>query len=187
MTTRRCSRGWSPTATSQSLQLRRIAPTVVDLHARRWRGCSRCCAHAGYAPAAEAADGAVITLGVRAAARAVPPAGPRHPAAERRWSPAPHLAELVRRIRSGDTLTELSHRVQPIVQQVPGVTSATTMALLRQAIREGRRVLLGSRRTGRHRVAAHDPADLAGRRLRAWARIGDASGCSPSRCTGSPR
>jgi predicted DNA-binding transcriptional regulator YafY len=30
------------------------------------------------------------------------------------------------------------------VQQVPGVTSATTMALLRQAIREGRRVLLGS-------------------------------------------
>src|SRR5205807_1528017 len=53
------------------------------------------------------------------------------------------LEELVRRVRAGDTLTELSRRVQPIVQNVPGVTSATTMALLRQAIREGRRVLLG--------------------------------------------
>jgi predicted DNA-binding transcriptional regulator YafY len=57
---------------------------------------------------------------------------------------AAQLTELVRRIRSGDTLTELSRRVQPVVQQVPGVTSASTMALLRQAIREGRRVLLGS-------------------------------------------
>jgi predicted DNA-binding transcriptional regulator YafY len=50
---------------------------------------------------------------------------------------------VVRRIRSGESLTTLSRRIQPIAQQVPGVTSAATMALLRQAIRDGQRVMLG--------------------------------------------
>jgi predicted DNA-binding transcriptional regulator YafY len=57
--------------------------------------------------------------------------------------PGSHLGELVKRVRSGDTLTEISRRVVPIAQQVPGVTSAATMGMLREAIREGRRVLLG--------------------------------------------
>ena len=56
---------------------------------------------------------------------------------------AAHLGELVKRVRSGDALTEISRRVAPIAQQVPGVTSAATMGMLREAIREGRRVLLG--------------------------------------------
>jgi predicted DNA-binding transcriptional regulator YafY len=97
---------------------------------------------AGYAPAAEAPDGAVIALGADPAR-----APARHPVRVIRprasLDSRADLDELVRRIRSGDTLTELSRRAQPIAHNVPGVTSATTMALLRQAIREGRRVLLG--------------------------------------------
>jgi hypothetical protein len=123
------------------LQLRRIAPGVVISTAPVARVLEVLRA-AGYAPAAEAADGEVIALGAdspRATARpAVRSIRPRSSIES-----GAHLTELVRRIRSGDTLTELSRRVQPVVQQVPGVTSATTMALLRQAIREGRRVLLG--------------------------------------------
>jgi hypothetical protein len=124
-----------------SLQLRRLAPTVVIATAPVAK-VLEVLRQAGYAPAAEAPDGAIITLGTEApratsrpAVRVIRPRSSLESAAA--------LNELVRRIRSGDTLTELSHRVQPIVQQVPGVTSATTMALLRQAIREGRRVLLG--------------------------------------------
>jgi hypothetical protein len=144
-----------------ALQLRRIAPTVVVSGvpvARLLEGLRQ----AGYAPAAEAPDGAVITVGAdvpRATARqSVRVIRPRTSTES-----GAHLAELVRRIRSGDALTELSHRIQPIAQQVPGVTSATTMALLRQAIREGRRVLLGSAEpdgtASRHTIL---PISLAG-------------------------
>ncbi len=124
-----------------SLQLRRLASTVVIASAPVAK-VLEVLRQAGYAPAAEAPDGAVITLSAQA-----PRATSRTPVRVIRprssLESASALTELVRRIRSGDTLTELSHRVQPIVQQVPGVTSATTMALLRQAIRDGRRVLLG--------------------------------------------
>jgi predicted DNA-binding transcriptional regulator YafY len=54
-----------------------------------------------------------------------------------------HLADMVRRLRSGDALTELSRRLPPVAAQVPGVTSAATMEILRKAVREARRVLLG--------------------------------------------
>jgi predicted DNA-binding transcriptional regulator YafY len=53
------------------------------------------------------------------------------------------LVELVRRIRSGDELAKLGARVHPIAAQVPGVTSAATMELLRQAVREDREIWLG--------------------------------------------
>ncbi|MCU1655606.1 MAG: hypothetical protein JWO57_262 [Pseudonocardiales bacterium] len=124
-----------------SLQLRRIAPGVVISIAPVARVLEVLRA-AGYAPAAEAPDGEVITLGADAPrAPSRPPVRAIRPRASVESNA--QLTELIRRIRSGDTLTELSRRVQPLVQQVPGVTSATTMALLRQAIREGRRVLLG--------------------------------------------
>jgi predicted DNA-binding transcriptional regulator YafY len=117
---------------------------------------------AGYAPAAEAPDGAVITVGADAP-RATARQSVRVIRPRTSTESGAHLAELVRRIRSGDALTELSHRIQPIAQQVPGVTSATTMALLRQAIREGRRVLLGSAEpdgtASRHTIL---PISLAG-------------------------
>jgi hypothetical protein len=143
------------------LHLRRISATVVVSAlpvARVLDGLRQ----AGYAPAAEGADGAVVALGAdnprapsRNAARVVRPRTSLESAAQ--------LKEMVRRIRSGDTLTELSSRVQPVVQQVPGVTSASTMALLRQAIREGRRVLLGAAEAdgtaSRHTIL---PISLAG-------------------------
>lgn len=125
-----------------TLGLRRIAPTVVVSTTPVPR-VLEVLRGAGYAPAAEGPDGAVITLG------AEPPRAPsRSPVRVIRPRQAlgdgAQVSELIRRIRSGDTITELSRQVRPVVQQVPGVTSATTMALLRQAIREGRRVLLGS-------------------------------------------
>jgi predicted DNA-binding transcriptional regulator YafY len=84
------------------------------------------------------------------------------------------VRELVRRVRSGDSLTELSRSVHPVVQQVPGVTSATTMALLRQAIREGRRVLIGSAdpdgTSSRHTIL---PISLAGGFVRGHGESGD--------------
>jgi hypothetical protein len=46
-------------------------------------------------------------------------------------------------MRSGDALTELSRRIPAVAAQVPGVTSAATMEMLRKAVREARRVLLG--------------------------------------------
>ncbi|MDP9116062.1 MAG: helicase-associated domain-containing protein, partial [Actinomycetota bacterium] len=124
-----------------SLQLRRLAPAIVVSTAPLAK-VLEFLRDAGYAPAAEAADGAVMTLGVEAP-RATSRTAVRVIRPRSSVESASQLAEVVRRIRSGDTLSELSQRVQPIIAQVPGVTSASTMALLRQAIRDGRRVLLG--------------------------------------------
>lgn len=125
----------------ESLQLRRLAPTVLISTAPPTRVLDELRA-AGYAPAGETADGAVVTLGAeppRAPSRA-PARGSRDRAGA---DPSAHLGELVRRIRSGDALSTLSQRVNPIAQQIPGVTSATTMGLLREAIRAGHRIWLG--------------------------------------------
>jgi hypothetical protein len=125
----------------ESLHLRRIAPSVVISTVAVTRVLEVLRA-AGYAPAAEAPGGEVITLGAD-----VPRAPSRTPVRVIRprasLESRADLDELVRRVRSGDSLSELSRRIQPIAQSVPGVTSATTMAVLRQAIREGRRVLIG--------------------------------------------
>lgn len=124
-----------------TLQLRRIAPTIVISPAPVARVLDVLRA-AGFAPAAEAADGEVIALGTelpRAPARPAIRAARSRPGVES----SAQLTELVKRVRSGDALTELSRRVPAVAQQVPGVTSASTMGMLRDAIREGRRVLLG--------------------------------------------
>jgi len=46
-------------------------------------------------------------------------------------------------MRSGDAITQVSNRVPSALSEVPGVTSATTMELLRRAVREDQLVLLG--------------------------------------------
>jgi antitoxin (DNA-binding transcriptional repressor) of toxin-antitoxin stability system len=124
-----------------ALQLRPIAPTVVIATVPVGR-VLEVLRDAGYAPAAETPGGDVITLGAapmraasRPSSRAIRPRSATDTGA--------HLAEVVRRIRSGESLSTISRRIQPIAQQVPGVTSAATMTLLRQAIRDGRRVMLG--------------------------------------------
>lgn len=142
-----------------ALQLRRIAPTVVISTAPVAQVLDVLRA-AGYAPAAESPDGEVIALG------AEPPRAPsRQPARviRSRADAVSDLAEVVKRVRSGDALTELTRRVPPLAQQVPGVTSAATMSLLREAIRAERTVLIGVAEsdgtTARHRV---QPISMAG-------------------------
>jgi hypothetical protein len=123
-----------------NLQLRRIANTVAISTSPVARVLD-VLREAGYAPAAEAPDGEVISLGVDSARAPSRPAA--RPARSRATaSTGQQLSELVRRIRAGDNLTTISTRVQPITQQVPGVTSAATMGVLRDAIRAGRQVLL---------------------------------------------
>jgi hypothetical protein len=124
-----------------ALNLRMIAPTVVisDAPANRVLEALRA---AGYSPAAEAPGGAVITLGTDA------PRAPNRPAARSIVSRAVgdsdvQLVEAVRRMRSGDALAETAHRVPAVAAQVPGVTSAATMELLRRAVREDQLVWLG--------------------------------------------
>jgi hypothetical protein len=124
-----------------ALGLRRIAPTVVVCEAPVAR-VLEVLRGAGYAPAGESADGAVVTLTAQAPRAPSRPTG-RSLRARVAAQPGAHLTELVRRVRSGDTVTTLHERVAPIAQQVPGVTSATTMGVLREAIRESRPVWLG--------------------------------------------
>ena len=126
---------------NEPLHLLRIAPTIVVSTAPVSR-VLEVLRQSGYAPAAEAPDGAVIALA------ADPPRAPSHamlrPVRSRAATETSgHFAELVRRIRAGETFSELTRRVQPIAHDIPGVTSATTMGVLREAIREGHRVLLG--------------------------------------------
>ncbi len=126
---------------TDGLQLRLIAPTVVvsDVPVNRLLDALR---SAGYSPAAEGAGGALITLGADA------PRSPTRPPARSFTTRGAadtdaQLAELVRRMRSGDALVELGRRVHPIAAQIPGVTSAATMELLRRAVREEQLIWLG--------------------------------------------
>jgi hypothetical protein len=126
---------------SDALHLRLIAPTVVvsDAPVNRVLDALRA---AGYSPAAEAPGGDVITIGADAArAPSRPPA--RSITTRGIGDSDAQLGELVRRIRSGDALAEIGRRIQPIAAQVPGVTSAATMELLRRAVREEQLVWLG--------------------------------------------
>ena len=124
-----------------ALSLRLIAPTVVvsDAPANRVLEVLR---SAGYSPAAEGAGGALITLGGDA------PRAPSRPPARTVTSRGvtnsdAQIGELVRRMRSGDAITQVPNRIPAALGQVPGVTSATTMELLRRAVREDQLVLLG--------------------------------------------
>jgi hypothetical protein len=123
-----------------ALQLRRIAPTVVITTAPVPR-VLEVLREAGYAPAAEAPDGEVVSLG--AEAPRAPARQPSRAIRTRTEGSASQLGELVIRIRSGDALTELSRKAPAIAQQVPGVTSAAIMGVLREAIRDSRRIMLG--------------------------------------------
>lgn len=125
----------------ESLRLRRIAPTVVVGKAGVER-LLEVLRDAGYAPVAESPEGAVVitrpdarrTAGRPAAARATEP-----PAVG-----ATQLTELVRSIRAGDRALQRSaeHTVSAAID-VPGVTTATTLGMLRDAAAANQAVLLG--------------------------------------------
>jgi hypothetical protein len=144
------------------LELRRIAPTVVVANAPVSRVLD-VLREAGYAPAAEAADGALVRLGAdapRAPSRPTSRLVRNRPAAD----PAATAGELVRRLRAADKRAEVTRRAVP---PVPGVTSAATLGLLREAIRGGRRIWLGyvdAHGTSSQRTI--EPISMAGGTLR---------------------
>jgi len=124
------------------LDARRLAPTVLVARAPVARMLEVLRA-AGYAPMAEDPSGAVL-LGAPQARRA--PVRPR----SSRPAPGPQVldeamvAEVVRTLRRADAAAREQRRAGPApALQVPGVTTATTLAVLQQAARERHRVALG--------------------------------------------
>lgn len=123
-----------------SLRLRRIAPTVVVSRSAvdRMLDVLR---EAGYAPVAESAEGTVVLTrpdARRAASRPAPPRPTEPPTVS-----DTQLTELVRALRAGDQAAVRSARMPAAVEGIPGVTTATTLGMLRDAARENRAVLLG--------------------------------------------
>ena len=129
---------------ADSLRLRRIAPTVLVAKA----GVERMLAvlrEAGYAPVAESPEGAVVITRPDARRAAGRPALPR-PAEPPAVGEA-QLAELVRAVRAGDRAMQSAQRsaAQAVsaAVDVPGVTTAATLGLLRDAAAANQAVLLG--------------------------------------------
>jgi len=125
----------------ESLRLRRVAPTVVIGKA----GVERLLAvlrDAGYAPVAESPEGAVVITrpdARRAAARPALPRPTEPPAVAES-----QLTELVRAVRAGDRALRSARRTVAVPAiDVPGVTTATTLGLLRDAAAANQAVLLG--------------------------------------------
>jgi hypothetical protein len=146
----------------EPLGLRRIAPTVVIASSPVARILD-VLRDAGYAPAAESPDGAVVSMGAdapRAPSRPTSRLVRNRPAADA----VAHADELIRRLRAGDQLTEITRRVGP---RIPGVTSAATLGLLRDAIRGERRIWLGYvDQQGTTSQRTIEPISMAGGTLR---------------------
>jgi Helicase conserved C-terminal domain/WYL domain len=123
-----------------SLRLRRIAPTVVVAKAgvERLLGVLR---DAGYAPVAESPEGAVVIT--RPDARRTAGRPPLPKASDPPAVSATQLTELVRAVRAGDRAQRSAGQVLSAAIDVPGVTTATTLGLLRDAAAANQAVLLG--------------------------------------------
>jgi Helicase conserved C-terminal domain/WYL domain len=129
-----------------ALSLRRLAPTVVASRSPVPR-LLEVLRSAGYAPVAESPDGAVVLTRPDARRASAHPQAPAR-TAEPPAATTEQLAEVVRAMRVGDrALHESRHAAagnRPAsLADVPGVTSASTLGLLRQATQEGRPVWLG--------------------------------------------
>jgi hypothetical protein len=162
----------------ESAGLQRIAPTVVigtagiSVLLDRLR-------LAGFSPAAESSDGAIVSY---AADAARVPARQHSRLARVRASAIPdsQLVEVVNRLRASERLAHaVTQSTTRVSQQIPGVTSASILELLRTAVREERIIALGyvddtgtpSQRTllpislGGGMIRGHDPGDS---RLRSY-------------------
>jgi hypothetical protein len=156
----------------ESLGLVRIAPTVLISSAAISAVLDRL-RRAGFAPAAESADGAVLSFAADS---------PRVPARQHsrisrvRASSIGEgqLVEVVNRLRASERLAAaVSNSTSRVSQQVPGVTSASILELLRTAVREELQIAIGyvddtgtpSQRTlvpislGGGMIRGHDPED----------------------------
>ncbi|MGI8881900.1 MAG: helicase-associated domain-containing protein [Jatrophihabitans sp.] len=119
-----------------SLGLRRLSATVAVAAAPLDRVLSALRA-GGYAPAAEDATGAAVVVAPDPPRSRVPNRRDRSVVTTRLGDET--LTETVRRLRQGDELARTAHQIT-VTQSVPGVTSATTLGVLRDAIRSDRRV-----------------------------------------------
>jgi hypothetical protein len=125
-----------------ALNLTRIAPTVLISPAGISSVLERLRA-AGFAPAAESGDGVIVTLASDAARL---PGRPHSRIARVRQTTVDdhQLAEVVSRIRSSERIASAVRRsTSRVSQEVPGVTSASILELLRTAVRESRTIALG--------------------------------------------
>ncbi len=163
----------------ESLRLRRIAATVATSRSAAGR-VLEVLRQAGYAPVGESADGGVEISRPEVRRAADRPAGARMPG-----EPPPPtdaaLAQIVRGIRAGDRAARQAHRVAvgatpghppaedggAAMDWPPGTgadqPSAAVLAVLRQAIGQGRPVLLGyvnAQGSASNRIV--DPASVNG-------------------------
>jgi hypothetical protein len=163
----------------ESLGLQRVAPTVLVCQSGINLLLERLRAH-GFAPAAEAADGSVLTL---AGEPARVPARRQHARVGRVRSSSisdQQLTEVIGRLRASEKLAAaISNSTNRVSQEVPGVTTASILELLRTAVREELTIAIGyvddtgtpSQRTllpislGGGMVRGHDPDDT---RLRSY-------------------
>ena len=122
------------------LGLRQLAPTVLVSRVRTQEVLSGLRA-AGYIPVEESADGYVVVSVEqprRAARQGVAPRPPARP-------PRPtddQLEGVVRKLRIGDRLARVARRSPVSISNLPGVTTATALALLQEAARERHRICL---------------------------------------------
>jgi hypothetical protein len=125
----------------EPLRLRRLAPTVLVTTAitNRLLDTLR---EAGYAPVVEDANGGLVLT--RPDARRAPVRSrPIRPGADLPSLGEAHLTEAVRALRRGDENARTSRRTPVTTTELPGSTTATTLAVLQHAARERQRVLLG--------------------------------------------
>ncbi|MCW2541050.1 MAG: hypothetical protein JWN95_2775 [Frankiales bacterium] len=123
------------------LGLQRIAPTVIVSNSGLAVVLDKLRA-AGFAPAAESADGAIVTLS-NDAPRV--PGRPHSRISRVRSSGIPdgQLAQVVTRLRASEKLSmAVTRSASRVSQQIPGVTSASILELLRSAIRNEQTIAL---------------------------------------------
>ncbi len=134
----------------EGLRLRRIAPTVLVSKAAVNRVLD-VLRQAGYAPVAESPEGAVL-LSRPEARRASARISTTRVMAEPPVPNREQLVEVVRAMRAGDKSLREARRVNSAgpreggaanLADIPNLTTAATLGLLREAAREGRRVWLG--------------------------------------------
>ena len=118
--------------TISGLRWHRLAPTVAVTAIDPARVLELLRA-GGYAPAAEDLTGLTVTVGA-APARSRPRRPDGHRSAAPLELPDSVLDDAVRRMRRTDELARTAHQVTARTD-IPGVTSATTLNVLRQAIR----------------------------------------------------
>ena len=126
----------------EALGLVRIAPTVLISSASISTVLDRL-RRAGFAPAAESADGAVVSF----AADSPRLPGRQHSRISRVRASSlgeEQLAEVVKRLRAGERLAAaVTSSTSRVTQQIPGVTSASILELLRTAVREELQIAIG--------------------------------------------